>query len=120
MSELTSQNTAAGLGKNQKLIDNINLIDHFLTWKILVPADMRKVFEFFSNAQNLQLITLKKLNFKILSPILIEKKNGTLIDYRIRLFGISFNCKTLISAWKPERRFVDEQLRALFEIDPYS
>lgn len=64
MGELTSQNTAAGLGKNQKLIDNINLIDHFLTRKILVPVDMRKVFEFFSNAQNLELITPKELNLK--------------------------------------------------------
>ncbi len=115
MGELTSQNTAAGQGKNQKLIDNINLIDHFLTREILVPADMRKVFEFFSNAQNLELITPKELNFKILSPIPIEMKNGTLIDYRIRLFGISFNWKTLISAWEPERRFVDEQLKG-----PYS
>ena len=104
-----------GQGKNQKLIDNINLIDHFLTREILVPADMRKVFEFFSNAQNLELITPKELNFKILSPIPIEMKNGTLIDYRIRLFGISFNWKTLISAWEPERRFVDEQLKG-----PYS
>lgn len=104
-----------GQGKNQKLIDNINLIDHFLTREILVRADMRKVFEFFSNAQNLELITPKELNFKILSPIPIEMKNGTLIDYRIRLFGISFNWKTLISAWEPERRFVDEQLKG-----PYS
>ena len=80
-----------------------------------MPADMRKVFEFFSNAQNLELITPKELNFKILSPIPIEMKNGTLIDYRIRLFGISFNWKTLISAWKPERRFVYEQLKG-----PYS
>ena len=80
-----------------------------------MPADMRKVFEFFSNAQNLELITPKELNFKILSPIPIEMKNETLIDYRIRLFGISFNWKTLISAWEPERRFVDEQLKG-----PYS
>ena len=79
MGELTSQNTAAGQGKNQQLIDNINLIDHFLTREILVPADMRKVFEFFSNAQNLELITPKELNFKILSPIPIDMKNGTLI-----------------------------------------
>ena len=78
-------------------------------------ADMRKVFKFFSNAQNLELITPKELNFKILSPIPIEMKKGTLIDYRIRLFGISFNWKTLISAWEPKRRFVDEQLKG-----PYS
>ena len=61
MGELTSQNTAAGLGKNQKLIENVNLIDHFLTREILVPVDMRKVFEFFSNAQNLELITQRNL-----------------------------------------------------------
>ena len=76
-----------------------------------MPANMRRVFDFFSNAQNLELITPKELNFNILSPFPIEMKEGTLIDYRIRLFGISFNWKTLISSWEPERRFVDEQLK---------
>ena len=86
MGELTSQNTAAGQGKNQKLIDNINLIDHFLTREILVPADMRKVFEFFSNAQNLELITPKKLNFKkwIHTHSFETKEDGIMIKDEVR------------------------------------
>ena len=87
------------------------MIDHFLRKEILVPADMQKVFQFFSNAQNLELITPKELNFNILSPLPIEIKEGAMINYRIRLFGIEFNWKTLISVWQPECCFVDEQLK---------
>ena len=49
------------------------MIDHFLRKEILVPADMQKVFQFFSNAQNLELITPKELNFNILSRLPIER-----------------------------------------------
>jgi len=91
------------------------VIDHFLRKEIFVSSDIGKVFEFFSNAQNLELITPKELNFNILSPIPIDMKRGAIIDYSIRIFKIKFNWKTLISVWQPESCFVDEQLKG-----PYS
>jgi ligand-binding SRPBCC domain-containing protein len=36
---------------------------------------------------------------------------GTLIDYRLSLFGVPFDWRTEIEAWEPEVRFVDVQLR---------
>ena len=59
---------------------------HKLKMETLVPGSMETVFDFFSNAENLERITPPELGFKILNPLPIEMEQGTLIDYRIRLF----------------------------------
>ncbi len=85
--------------------------NHILRMETLVGGEASEVFDFFSNAQNLELITPPELGFKIVSPLPIMMNEGTLIDYRIRLFGIPFRWQTLISKWEPQRQFVDEQLK---------
>lgn len=44
-----------------------------------------------------------------MTPLPIEMAEGTRIQYRLKLFGISFGWKTLISRWDPPFSFVDEQ-----------
>ena len=38
-------------------------------------------------------------------------EKGSLIDYTIRLFGISIHWRTLISDYEPPFRFVDQQIK---------
>lgn len=74
-------------------------------------APLARIFAFFSDAGNLETITPPWLNFRMLTPRPIEMRAGALIDYRVKVRGISIRWRSLISVWEPPFRFVDEQVR---------
>ena len=82
---------------------------HILRAEQRFEKPLPELFEFFSNASNLESITPASLEFFIRTPKPIVMSRGTRIDYRLALFGLPVNWRTVISEWEPPYRFVDEQ-----------
>jgi ligand-binding SRPBCC domain-containing protein len=89
---------------------------HVLERSQVVPRPRREVFAFFAEARNLEAITPDFLHFEILPPVPRPLRPGSLIDYRLSLFGLRFRWRTRIELFEPERRFVDVQLRGPYEV----
>ncbi|MEM8834578.1 MAG: SRPBCC family protein [Planctomycetota bacterium] len=81
-----------------------------LETEVWLASPLETVFEFFSDAHNLERLTPPILRFNVLTPKPIPMSAGTIIDYKLSLRGIPIRWKTLISAWEPPHRFVDTQL----------
>jgi ligand-binding SRPBCC domain-containing protein len=82
----------------------------------LVARPRSEVFAFFADARNLERLTPASLHFQILTPDPIVMRPGTLIDYRIALFGVPFGWRTRIDVFEPESRFVDTQLKGPYSV----
>jgi ligand-binding SRPBCC domain-containing protein len=86
-----------------------------LHYEIKIDRPLQEVFTFFSRPENLARITPPSLGFVILTPQPIEMREGTRIQYSIRLLGIRAGWTSLITGYDPPHRFVDEQVHG-----PYS
>ena len=77
---------------------------------------LTEVFEFFSDAHNLALITPPWLKFEVLTPAPIEMVVGTRIDYQLKLRGIPVRWQSEITEWNPPHAFADEQRRGPYRL----
>ena len=82
----------------------------------LISAPAVEVFEFFSDASNLECITPTWMGFRILTPQPIEMRPGALIDYRLTVAGIPTRWRTRITSWEPGSGFVDVQERGPYRL----
>ncbi len=80
-----------------------------------VPHPPEHVWPFFCDEGNLEELTPEFLNFKVLAKSTPGIGEGTLIDYRLKLYGIPMDWQSRIEGWEPARHFVDTQLKG-----PYS
>ncbi len=91
-------------------------MDRELHTTLELPLPVDEVFAFFAEAGNLERITPPELRFEILTSLPVEMRRGTLLEYRLRLFGVPFRWQTRIAAWDPPHGFVDVQLRGPYAL----
>jgi ligand-binding SRPBCC domain-containing protein len=89
--------------------------EHLFTAELWLARPPTEIFSFFADARNLGNITPPWLHFEILTPGRIEMNVGTLIDYRIKLHGLTVRWRTKITVWEPPFRFVDEQIKGPYQ-----
>jgi ligand-binding SRPBCC domain-containing protein len=75
----------------------------------VVAAPLDDAFAFYADPGNLEAITPPWLGFEIVDAP-AELRQGSLLQYRLRLFGIPIRWLTEISSWTPPRGFTDTQL----------
>lgn len=91
------------------------MAEHVLHRRQIIPCPIEEVFQFFCDATNLERITPPELNFHIITPLPIEMRKGTLIDYQLKLRGIPLRWRTEISEWNPPYSFVDTALKSPYK-----
>ena len=84
--------------------------------EIIIHKPLSEVFEFFSKAENLNLITPPYLNFRIITPLPVEMKTGAIINYMIKLKGIQMRWTSKITEWNPPYKFTDTQIRGPYKV----
>ena len=74
-----------------------------------------ELFPFFCDEKNLQVLTPEFLHFHVLQKSTPDIKKGTIIDYSLKLHGLTFFWKTLIEEWEPGKSFADTQLKGPYK-----
>jgi ligand-binding SRPBCC domain-containing protein len=88
----------------------VEVRNHHVETRMWLPHGRAELFPFFADAYNLEAITPPWLRFAVLTPAPIEMRAGSLIDYALRLHGVSLRWRTEIAVWEPPVRFVDRQV----------
>jgi ligand-binding SRPBCC domain-containing protein len=75
-----------------------------------LPQGIDDVFRFFADPRNLGELTPPWLHFRVVGSSTPSIGEGTVIDYKLRIRGIPLRWRSVIRAWEPPLRFLDEQL----------
>lgn len=83
--------------------------------EMFLPRTAEQLFEFFSDVHNLERITPALLHFHVLAASSTPIERGTIIDYKLRIHGISVQRRSEICTWNPPRTFSDRQVRGPYK-----
>ena len=84
--------------------------------RIWLARPIAEVFQFFSDAKNLQQITPPLLDFRVTAMSTERIESGTRIDYKLKIRGFPVRWQSEITEWEPPHRFVDRQLRGPYAL----
>jgi len=90
--------------------------DYVLQREATVACPLEKVFDFFSKAENLEMLTPPWLRFRIETPQPIQMRQGATIAYRLRVRGVPLRWLTEIELWRPPYEFVDVQVKGPYKL----
>jgi len=102
-------------GLNSALQEVCGYSYHEINLEQWVPQPVNRTFSFFKEATNLEKITPKFLNFKVLNQSTPEIEKGTKINYSLSVHGLPVRWQSEITDWRPNKNFSDIQLKG-----PYS
>ncbi len=89
---------------------------HVLAREQFLERPLPQVFEFFSQARNLERLTPPWMRFEVVTPEPIEMHDGTVIDYRLRVHGVPLRWTSRIESWEENVRFVDRQIKGPYAL----
>ena len=81
-----------------------------------IAAPLSRVFAFFSDIANLEVITPRWVGFRIRTPLPVEMKQDTVLEYQLLLAGVPVSWRTRIVRWEPPSCFVDVQERGPYAL----
>ncbi len=76
----------------------------------LVLASPAELFEFFSKPAGLAELSPPWVRLRVLSSSTPSIREGTTLDYAIRIRGFPMRWRSLITKWSPPFEFIDEQV----------
>jgi ligand-binding SRPBCC domain-containing protein len=82
----------------------------------IIPRARQDVWDFFTDAKNLERLTPAFLHFRITTEGPVEVRPGTRIEYRLSLHGIPFAWETRIEAVDAPHSFTDVQVRGPYQV----
>ena len=88
---------------------------HIMRMEQWVPQPIDKIFDFFTDPKNLEILTPKFLKFKILRITSSPIRKGTLLDYSLKIRKIPIRWQSKITECIPEVRFSDEQTKGPYK-----
>lgn len=77
----------------------------------VITANPLEAFNFFADVSNLRALDPPELQFRFKTPLPVEMRRGTIIEYSFKLRGLTVHWKTCITKWQPPKCFTDVQLR---------
>jgi len=87
-----------------------------LIFKQWLNHPIERVFSFFSDEKNLEVITPPWLNFQVLKKSTPKMGEGTLVDYQLKIHGVPLKWQSRIEKWEPGRGFVDTQVKGPYSV----